>query len=176
MNTSKIIKPEIDADFLMWSAMDRIRQLEAEVKRLQVQNSSQDKCIRILQGSRLIRVPLVEIIFIRAESNYSRIFLKNGIEYFTSKTLKSWAQEIKDADFLRCHRSFLINKQEIVEVNRHAYHIVMRNGEEIPVSRRSQKNCVTSLFQNEDREEKNPIPKPRCTVHKLKLTGIPTGK
>lgn len=172
MNTSKIIKPTIDADFLMRSAMDRIRQLETELKRLQFQNSNQDKCIHILQGSRLIRVPLVDILFIRAESNYSRIFLKNGIEYFTSRTLKSWAQEIKAADFLRCHRSFLINKQEIVEVNRHAYHIVMRNGEEIPISRRSQKNCVTSLFQNEVRTEKKPLPKPKCTIHKLKPTVI----
>lgn len=175
MRTSKIIRPTIDADFLMQSAMDRIRQLEAEVKRLQFQNSNQNKCICIYQGSSLIKVPLVDIVFIRAESNYSRIFLKNGTEYFTSRTLKSWAQEISDIDFLRCHRSFLVNKKEIIEINRHRNALFMQNGIQVPTSRRSQKKSVTSLFRIGNERENNRAPKPNCAIRKLKPAGLLPG-
>jgi len=172
MNQTQIAKTTLNTDFLMRSALDRIRQLEAEVKRLQRQAPSAEKFAWIYQSQKLIKVALLDILYIRSESNYSRIFLKSGQQYYMSKTLKTWANEMSEADFLRCHRSFLVNKKEIVEINRNANHIIMRNGEIIPTSRRHQKTDVSALVKHDSNLEKSLSPKLKCSVHRLKPTVV----
>jgi len=60
-------------------------------------------------------IPLDQVIMIEAESNYSSIYLTSGVHIFTSKTVKYWIQKIGEdhPDFVRTHRSFLINRNHI---------------------------------------------------------------
>jgi DNA-binding LytR/AlgR family response regulator len=58
------------------------------------------------------------ILYIRASSNYSTIYLRNGKSIFTSRTLKYWTEEIKQTNFTRIHSSTLINFSAIIEVRR----------------------------------------------------------
>ncbi|HZV71011.1 MAG TPA: LytTR family DNA-binding domain-containing protein [Saprospiraceae bacterium] len=167
MNPSRIANTAFDTDFLMRSALDRIRQLEAEVKRLQQQSPAAEKFVWIYQSQKLVKIPLMDVLYIRSESNYSRIFLKSGLQYYMSKTLKTWANEISDSDFLRCHRSFLVNKNEIIEIKRNVNQIVLRNGEIIPTSRRHQKNDVNALVIHDRTIEKLSSSKPQCSIHRL---------
>lgn len=169
MQTSRITISTPDTDLMIRTAMERIRVLEAEVRRLQARQPGEDKYIRVLQGQRLLKVPVTDILFIRAESNYSRIFLKSGEQYYMSKTLKSWIAEITVKDFLRCHRSFFVNKKEIIEINRYTNHIIMRNGEQIPTSRRHHKDCSEYFFQRQETMHAKTDTKLNCTVHKLRL-------
>ena len=90
----------------VFSTQEKIRQLEIEISRLQKMLSATPmKLVCIPQGNRQVRVKVEHILFIRSESNYSRVFLKNGEVFFTSKTLKAWEGELRDSYFLRCHRS-----------------------------------------------------------------------
>jgi two-component system LytT family response regulator len=175
MNASMLTIPGNDPAFLIQAAMERIRQLEAEVRRLQKQSIPVENAIRIFQGNRLIKVAIEELLFIRAESNYSRVFLKNGEQYYTSRTLKSWVDEIKDASFIRCHRSFLVNKKEIVEIDRRMHEIIMKGGDRIPTSRRFQKLSVKAVFHKENAGVKTCTAKPDCTVRKLRLKSVRLG-
>lgn len=154
MNHAQIASEIIDTEFLMKTALERIRHLEAEVQRLQLKLPQMQKFIWIYQSQKLIKIPLTEILYIQSESNYSRIFLKGGRQYFMSRTLKSWLNEIPASDFLRCHRSFLINKKEIIEINRNANQILMQEGVMIPISRRHQKDDVLSIM-SDDHQGKN---------------------
>ena len=172
MNASILTLSGSDPALLIQAAMEQIRQLEAEVRRLQKQPPAGDQTIRVVQGKRLIKVAAADLLFIRAESNYSRVFLKNGEQYFTSRTLKSWAGEIKDASFIRCHRSFLISKKEIMEIDRRNHEIIMYGGHRIPASRRFQNWIVNAVFQEEQAPGETAIAKPDCTVHKLQVRTI----
>jgi DNA-binding LytR/AlgR family response regulator len=162
----------IDSDFMIRSAFERIRQLEAELIRLRQRTTISEKFVWVNQSQKLTRVSLLDILYIMSESNYSRIFMKNGQQFFMSKTLKAWANEVSESDFLRCHRSYLVNRSEIVEINRSTYQVVLQNGQIIPVSRRKQKNDVRSIKKHENTGSKFLLKKSQCKVHKLSLNPI----
>ena len=168
--------PGNDPAFLIQAAMERIRQLEAEVRRLQKQCNPVEHTIRIFQGNRLIKVGIEDLLFIRAESNYSRVYLKNGEQFLTSRTLKSWINEIPGTDFLRCHRSYLISKKEIVEFERKSHEIILKGGFHIPTSRRFQCKSLKAVFHNEKANRKTSSAKPDCTVRKLCLKTARVGR
>jgi len=59
-------------------------------------------------------VHIADIVMIKAESNYSTIFLITGDSIFTSKTLKYWQDKCQNGYFQRVHKSFLINNRCIM--------------------------------------------------------------
>lgn len=168
-----MIKPELkNIELPIRSALERILQLEEEVRRLQQPVPLHERYIRISQSSRVIKVSLSKVQYIQGESNYSRIFLTTGEQYLTSRTLKSWVTELPAEYLLRCHKSYLINRVEIIEFKRRSAEIVLKGNIHIPCSRRFQKKCVNTIFQREMSAPKNSIDKPKCTVHKLRLKAI----
>jgi two-component system response regulator AgrA len=56
-------------------------------------------------------------------------------------------EKIKDvekqhADFVRCHKSYVINSQNIRSINKRAREVTLNNGEVIPVSIRGLKKLI----------------------------------
>lgn len=172
MNTSTISSSTIHTNFLFQSALKRISQLEEEINRLKNPVIAAPKFIRVLQANKLSRILVMDILYIQSESNYSRIFTKDGEQHYTSKTLKYWASEIEESDFIRCHRSFLVNQKEMVEFNRITNHLVLRNGVIIPTSRRYQKAFLRSFCQTKAPGKSVPDPRPACAVHTLHFSKI----
>jgi hypothetical protein len=168
ISISSSLQAGMDSSPLIHAAMERIRQLEAEVHRLKNKAMPPERYIRVFEANRLIKVACPEILMIRAESNYSHLLLKNGDRYFTSRTLKSWASELSPDDFLRCHRSYLVNKHEIAGIDRGTHTIIMRDGAQVPTSRRYQSSSVETVFTHHDAAHHRTDSKPDCTVHKLK--------
>lgn len=172
MIVSRFIQSESNPDILLQSALERICQLEKEIQLLGQGASRANRTIRIHQANRIITVLASEILYIMAEDNYSRIFLKNGSQYYVSRTLKSWAIELGDADFLRCHRTYLVNRTEVVEINRRKFEIVLRNAIAVPTSRRFQKSCLATLFP----KEIIPTHQAKTIVHALHPARVSNGK
>lgn len=73
--------------------------------------------ISIFNNDSYLLLRLEEILFIKAISNYSTIFLANGQKILTSKTLKTWEAEINHTYFYRCHRTYLVNSKHIKSIN-----------------------------------------------------------
>lgn len=170
MNTIQLTAKSIGPDYILGTALDRIRHLEIEVRKLKQNYGGNEDFIWIYQSQKNIRVAVADIFYIKAESNYSRIFIKGGQQYYTSKTLKAWIAEIPSADFLRCHRSFLVNKNQITEIKRMDNQIIMRNGNIIPISRRHQKKYVNALLESQSSPGKAILPVLRYTVYKPDTT------
>lgn len=169
MNTSALPYTSVHPTILLRSALERIRLLEAEVLRLQPKPVHEEKSIRVFHAGRLIRVPLTSILYFKAESNYTRIYLTGGEQYFVSRTLKSWIDEMGDVGFLRCHRSFLVNKNVIREMSRSSGEVWLIDGSIVPTSRRFQRASVKATFEYESHPRHESTAKPDCTVHKLYL-------
>jgi len=169
MSTSAIPHPYVDPTFLLMSALERIRLLEAEVLRLQPKPRYEEKAIRVFHFGRLIRVPLTSVCYLKAESNYTRIYLTDGEQYYVSRTLKSWITEIHDDGFIRCHRSYLVNKNEITEINRTTGELCLKDGVMVPTSRRFQRASIKAIFESEPLPSPGSTSKPDCTVRKLSL-------
>ncbi|HEY3385434.1 MAG TPA: LytTR family DNA-binding domain-containing protein [Saprospiraceae bacterium] len=169
MKSSIFMLPSSDPIDTLRSALDRIRILEAEVLKLQPTLIQSEKSIRVFHLGRLIRIALSRVLFFKAESNYTRIYLTDGQQYYVSRTLKSWTDEICNTRFIRCHRSYLINHNEVEELNRASGEIRLTSGIIVPTSRRFQKTSIRSIFQSSSKPSHLPTAKPECAVHKLSI-------
>jgi two-component system LytT family response regulator len=79
-----------------------------------------------------------EILYIKAEENYSIVFLRDETSFVLSKTLKTLEHSLNVNSFFRCHRSFLVNiyfVRNMYQTNKGNF-IQMMNSEKIPVARR----------------------------------------
>ena len=79
---------------------------------------------------------LSRIIMMKSDSNYTTICLTDGTHILTSKTLKYWDGKIKEnPDFIRPHRSFIVNKAHIVSYQASSKLLELTGGKVAKVSR-----------------------------------------
>ncbi len=75
------------------------------------------------------------ILYCKADDNYTEIYLKNNRKRLVSKTLKFIETALSEANFARVHKSYLVNVDEIVKyLKGKGGSIVLSNGKEIMVS------------------------------------------
>lgn len=91
-----------------------------------------------------LRLPLKQITHIEGERNYSYIHLSNGNKELSSKNLAYFEDILIDKSFFRSHRSYLINRYHIAALKNE--HFVLKNGMEIPISRRNKAGAGTWFF------------------------------
>ena len=87
------------------------------------------------RGIRL--VPVEHIIRIKGLSNYSKIYFTTGRPMTVAKVLHWFEDRLPAQIFARVHRSHLVNKMFMYEINgiNHS-NILLTNGDCIPMSRR----------------------------------------
>ncbi len=103
--------------------------------------SYQHQRLSIKEGNNYLLIPISQIIFIAADSNYSTLYLANGKNIMTSKTLKVWEDKINHLFFIRCHRSYLVNVKYIDHISKKNNSIDILN-HIIPISRNQKKAIV----------------------------------
>ncbi|MES2455841.1 MAG: LytTR family DNA-binding domain-containing protein [Bacteroidota bacterium] len=87
------------------------------------------------QGYSLISID--DIVHIAADSNYSVFYLANNDKITVSKVLKEYEEILPDNQFVRIHKSSIVNLNYLKEYNyRNGYEVLLKNGEKIAVSRR----------------------------------------
>jgi len=75
------------------------------------------------------------ITFMEGEGNYTFIYTNTGKKYLVSKTLKSLSEHLS-ANFIRVHKSYLVNSDYVVERMEDDRMLRMSCGKEVVVSRR----------------------------------------
>lgn len=99
-------------------------------------------------GNMLI-IKLDDLVLIEAKSNYSIFTMNDGNIYTSSRSLKIYADLIQThPDFLRIHRSHIVNKNYIVSVIRNKNnksYVVMHNGREMEIVSQKKENILKSL-------------------------------
>jgi len=104
-------------------------------KDLQEPKKIHDKiAVSTLDG--FIIIPINEIIYCHASSNYTEFHLTNNKCILSSYTLKQYDEILNVQSFFRAHRSYLINMAHVkIYKKGDGGVIVMSNGEEIELSR-----------------------------------------
>ena len=102
--------------------------------------------IFITKRNRRERVLLEDILYLKASGSSTEIYvedLKKGvIKFVPSANLKNITQQISNPNFLRVHRSFLINRNKVEAIDGRRLVI---NGDFIPYSDRY-KDIIASEF------------------------------
>jgi two-component system LytT family response regulator len=87
------------------------------------------------QGFKMIDVD--DIIYIEADSNYSVFHLNNREKVTVSKVLREFEELLPSDQFVRIHKSSIINLNHLKEYNsKNGLQALLKNGESINVSRR----------------------------------------
>jgi len=74
--------------------------------------------IPVKLGERMLFVRVEDISYFHADEKYVTIFTKDGKSYLCDFSLKSLEEKL-EVTFLRIHRSLLVNKIRIKEINKH---------------------------------------------------------
>jgi two-component system LytT family response regulator len=88
------------------------------------------------------------IIFLEAQSNYTKINLSNGNSIIASKTLKSFEELLPIELFFRIHKSYLINMNFVIRFFKNDdFHIELVSGNKLPVSVRKKESFLDAIVQ-----------------------------
>jgi len=88
-----------------------------------------------------------DILYCKADDNYTEIYLNTNKKKLVSKTLKYFEVALADSNFVRVHKSFLINVNEVTKYKKgKGGSVVLSNGKELMVSA-SKKSDLLSYFK-----------------------------
>ena len=92
-------------------------------------------------------ISTADILFCKADDNYTEIYLNNNKKKVVSKTLKYFEEALQDSNFARVHKSYLVNVNEVVKyVKGKGGSVILSNGKEVMVSP-SRKSELLSYFE-----------------------------
>ncbi|MEC3905776.1 LytTR family DNA-binding domain-containing protein [Tamlana sp. 2201CG12-4] len=145
-----LMKP-ISIDELI-KAVDYVTEIKVKEEALQDQvlvpkTNSIDGKITLPQLDGFEVISTKDILYCKADDNYTEIYLNNNKKKLVSKTLKYFEEALNGSGFARVHKSYLVNVNEIVKyVKGKGGRVVLSSGKEIMVSA-SKKSEVLSYFK-----------------------------
>jgi two-component system, LytTR family, response regulator len=101
-------------------------------------------CIPSLKGFQVIN--LSEIIYCEASSNYTNFHFINRPLICASRPIHEYEALLTDSNFIRLHKSFLVNLEHVKEYIRgEGGSVILSNGDEVEVSRRKKDLLMTRM-------------------------------
>lgn len=133
-----LLKP-LDMVEFRKSVEDCIREFQAKHGEPTAANRY-DTLIKVPESNSYHLVAVADLIFLQADSNYTRIATRQGKSYLVAKTLKEFEARLDPALFARIHNSYLVNRSEVRQLVRGSNcFVTMSDGSSIPVSRARKK-------------------------------------
>ncbi len=147
-----LLKP-IDSDDLIKS-ISKIKKnkqnskLGLELKKV-LNTFTQQKTIKKIAlplAGKIIYLEPDDILFCKADGNYTEIFLKDGKKEMVSKKIKNVENLINNNSFFRVHNSYLVNIHYIKEfIKSGGQYLVLKDQTKIPVSRSKKEDLLQFL-------------------------------
>ncbi len=101
--------------------------------------------VRKISLSTTDKIHLIDIDnIIRCESDnyYTIIYFKDGTSLMVSKTLKEMEQKLEEFDFVRTHKSHLVNIRCIMNFIKDEMMVLLTDGVKVPVSKRKKEKIM----------------------------------
>ena len=105
---------------------------------------SNDKMMFIRSRGRLERLNKKDILYIESDKKYCTLITTTK-KYVLRTALKNLYEQLKDDNFLRIHRSYLINKEHISYIDTQNQNILIGD-KEISIGRYYQENLFNQIF------------------------------
>lgn len=109
--------------------------------------SRRDNCIQL----GLHTYPIAEIVMLEASANYTFLHLRSGQKLIFAKTIKSFESLCHEFEFLRIHRSFIINSTHLKGYYPEDNYVTLQNNLKATISRRRKVSLDYFLFLQKKR-------------------------
>jgi len=93
--------------------------------------------IVIKDGSKIKIIPIQDVHYLEAADDFVKVFTKEGY-FLKNKTMSHFEQVLDPSQFVRSHRSYIVNLQQITRIDPYEKdnHVaILRSGAKVPVSR-----------------------------------------
>lgn len=98
---------------------------------------AQSQRVVVKNGTKIKIIPAHDILYLEAADDYVKIHTSEGA-FLKNKTMNHFEQSLDKQQFSRCHRSYMVNVQQITRIDPYEKdnHIaILRTGDRVPVSR-----------------------------------------
>jgi len=138
-----LLKPfnqeRFDKAIAKWHEQKNISSKETTKELLETASFSpaQNHRIVIKDGSKIKIIPVQDVFYLEAADDYVKIHTKDGY-FLKNKTMIHFEQSLDGQQFVRSHRSYIVNVQHITRIDPYEKdnHVaILRSGIKVPVSR-----------------------------------------
>jgi two-component system LytT family response regulator len=138
-----LLKPfnqeRFDKALAKWSEQKKQNNEKATQELLETasQSPAQSHRIVIKDGSKIKIIPVHDVQYLEAADDYVKIHTKDGY-FLKNKTMTHFEQVLDGQQFVRSHRSYIVNVQQITRIDpyeKDGHVAVLRSGVKVPVSR-----------------------------------------
>jgi two-component system LytT family response regulator len=101
------------------------------------QAPQQSSRIVVKDGSKIRIIPVAQVQYLEAADDYVKIFTAEG-HFLKKKTMQYFEQTLLAQQFVRIHRSYIINVQLITRIDayeKESYLAILSSGQKLPVSK-----------------------------------------
>lgn len=98
--------------------------------------------ISLSTADKIHLIDVDDIIRCESDNYYTIIFFKDGTSLMVSKTLKEMDQKLEEYDFVRTHKSHLVNMRCIKNFIKDEMMVVMTDDTKVPVSKRKKEKIL----------------------------------
>jgi hypothetical protein len=135
--------------FIFWSLFDlmAIVILAIYFNRSSADQGSAEIALEVKRGKKKVLLRTVDIFWISADGYYLNVHSSSG-KFLLRRTLKDISQSLPKTNFIRIHRSALINRDHLLELKQlpnRRLEVRMRNGDTHPVSRKYLKSLKIAI-------------------------------
>ncbi|WP_421947013.1 LytR/AlgR family response regulator transcription factor [Phaeodactylibacter xiamenensis] len=105
--------------------------------------SAMEDRLFIRSKGEMVKVLLKEILYAEADRNYCKVFTENE-SYLLSVPLRNIEAQLPADQFIRVHRSFVVNLQKIDAISEYHEYLTIQSSQ-IPIARRAKEEVVKRL-------------------------------
>ncbi|WP_161596693.1 LytR/AlgR family response regulator transcription factor [Chitinophaga vietnamensis] len=132
-----LVKPfnEIELQFTLELAIEKLVAQPGLFTTSQTAAAVTQQEFFIKKGNNLVKVPVKEILFVEVDDKYCSIITRDA-RFLVFHSLKVLMDMLPAALFQRIHRNFIVNLDEVREINTAENYVTLNNGHMIYMSRR----------------------------------------
>lgn len=126
-----LLKP-ISFERFMKATQKALDRYELENKNVKKARKEEDSSIFIKDGYEQIKVYFNDILYCEGLKDYVQVFLSNGKNITTLSTMKNMESLLPKDEFIRTHRSYIVNRMKIERIQGNTFSI---NDKLIPIGK-----------------------------------------
>lgn len=131
----EILKPALFAFGANLNNLEMNRKVVDTLLRIQKSGLGVHRVIGLSSHETTVMTEVSKIIYCKAMDNYTEVFMVDKPPVLVSKTLMTVEKQLEPyGDFVRIHRSYLVNRYYIMELKQH--HLLLENGISLSVATR----------------------------------------
>jgi len=144
-----ITKPFENREFYIAvnKAIQKLKKQRSQGVNFDVSNDyyNHNKRIVLNTAKAIFTVNESDILYCESDGNYTTFYTTNLEPITVSKYLKMFEEILSENIFIRCHRSFIVNKEHVQKYNKRG-NLILKNGLNVPVSKERKEYSLNRIF------------------------------